>query len=56
MLNEKFECIDDNMLIECQGTDLAEEYSTPVYVTDEDAVRKTTVLSMGRSHGACLPV
>ena len=37
----KFECIDDNMLIGgVRAIDLAEEYGTPVYVTDEDAVRE----------------
>ncbi len=36
----KFESVDDQMLIGgARAVDLAEEYGTPVYVTDEDAVR-----------------
>ena len=37
----KFKCADDQMLIGgVRAADIAEEYGTPVYVTDEDAVRE----------------
>ena len=37
----EFERIDDHMVIGgLRAVDLAEEYGTPVYVTDEDAVRE----------------